>query len=135
MPPRLPKGSGLALVASVVAILGLTLVPIDSADEDLQLLPFSHIVDALTPPVGTELVEMVLNVLLFLPFGAALSLRRISIGVTILVAAALSATVELAQLLVISGRTTSVDDVLLNTIGALLGHVTVSAWTAREDAG
>ena len=34
---------------------------------------------------------------------------------------------EVAQLLV-PGRTTSVDDLLLNTLGALLGHLLVGAW-------
>lgn len=121
----------LALVASVAAILSLTLVPMDAAEQDVRLVPLRDIVEASTPPVDTKLLaETVLNVVLFLPFGAALGARGLSIGTTVLAAFVLSVAVELAQWLVVSGRTTSVDDLLQNTLGALLGHVILSAWTA-----
>ncbi len=123
--------SGVALLASVVAVLSLTLVPMDQADEDLELVPLSEIVDAVTPPFELLLVESVLNVLLFVPFGAALALRRLSLGRTVVAAVALSAAVELGQLLVVPGRTTSVDDLLLNTTGALVGHVLLSSWKVK----
>jgi glycopeptide antibiotics resistance protein len=123
--------ANVALVASVVAVLSLTLVPGYPADEDLELAPLGEIVDALTPPFEVLLAVTVLNVLLFVPLGAALALRGVSVGRTVLAAIALSATVELAQLLVVSGRTTSVDDVLLNTAGAWLGHAALSAWMTR----
>jgi glycopeptide antibiotics resistance protein len=120
-----------ALVASVLVVLALTLVPQDAAEADVELVPLSEIVDALTPPFELLLVETVLNVLLFAPFGAVLAVRGVSVGRTVLAAAALSAAVELAQLLLVAGRTTSVDDVLLNTAGAWLGHAVLSAWAAR----
>jgi glycopeptide antibiotics resistance protein len=123
--------ANVALVASVVAVLSLTLAPGYAADKDLELVPLGEIVDALTPPFEPLLAEVVLNVVLFVPFGAALALRRVSVGRTVLAAVALSATVELAQLLVVSGRTTSVDDVLLNTAGAWIGHAALWARTTR----
>jgi glycopeptide antibiotics resistance protein len=123
--------ANVALVASVVAVLSLTLAPGYAADEDLELVPFGEIADALTPPFEPLLAEVVLNVLLFVPLGAALALRKVSVGRTVLAAVALSATVELAQLLVVSGRTTSVDDVLLNTAGAWIGHAGLSSWRTR----
>ena len=123
--------ANVALVASVVAVLSLTLAPGYTGDEDLELAPLGEIVDALTPPFEPLLAEIILNVLLFVPLGAALALRGVSVGRTVLAAVALSATIELAQLLVVSGRTTSVDDVLLNTAGAWMGHAALSAWTTR----
>jgi len=68
------------------------------------------------------LLEAAANVLLFVPFGAALGLRDFSIGRTAGCGLALSAAVEGAQWLLIPGRTTSLDDVLLNTLGAVVGH-------------
>jgi glycopeptide antibiotics resistance protein len=114
-----------ALVASVAAILVLTLFPIDD-DKEVQFLPLSDIVETLTPPVDeTRLLAETANILLFVPFGAVLGLLGSRIGKTAVIAFALSAAVESAQLLV-SGRTTSVDDLLLNTLGAVLGHAVLS---------
>ena len=78
---------------------------------------------------------MVANALLFLPLGAALSLLDFRLRTTVLIAFSVSALIEITQLFV-PGRTTAVDDVLLNTLGALLGHALVSAWPLgkqRED--
>ncbi len=72
------------------------------------------------------LLEAGANILLFLPFGAALALRGFSIGKTAVYGFVFSAAVESAQFLFISGRTTSVDDVLLNSLGAGLGQALMS---------
>ena len=80
------------------------------------------------------LLESVANILLFLPFGASLGLRGFSIRKTALYGFVLSAAVEGAQLLFVSGRTTSLDDVLLNSLGAVLGGALVSRY-ARARAG
>jgi hypothetical protein len=86
---------------------------------ELQLVPFARRRELLLNTVG--------NVLLFLPFGAALCLRGCTTGRTVLSGVALSVGLEITQL-VVPGRTTSVDDVLLNTLGALLGHALLSRW-------
>jgi len=64
--------------------------------------------------------DVLLNILLFAPLGAALALHVRSIPRCLLVAALLSATIELAQLY-IPGRDSSLGDVLANTLGAALG--------------
>ena len=121
-----PISLDVALAASVAAILVLTLAPLDD-EKDVQLLPFSDIVEALMPPVHTwRLLTTAANVLLFVPFGAVLGLRGFRIGKTAVIAFALSAAVESAQLLLVSGRTTSINDLLLNTLGAVLGHALLS---------
>jgi glycopeptide antibiotics resistance protein len=127
---RIPLG--IALSCSVTAILVLTLVPTPAANER-QLVPLVHIIGGLRPPTDTdELLNVVGNALLFLSLGAALSLLGFRFRTTVLIAFSLSALVEITQLFV-SGRTTSVDDVLLNTLGAVLGRALLSRWAPAAE--
>jgi glycopeptide antibiotics resistance protein len=117
-----------ALISSVAAILAITWIPMGGPDE-VELLPFADIAEALMPPVDTSLLlGAAYNILLFLPFGAALRLRGFRLAKTVLSGLALSAAVEASQLLFISGRTTSIDDLVLNAMGAVLGYVLLSPW-------
>jgi glycopeptide antibiotics resistance protein len=113
------------LFVSLAAILAFTLAPLD-ADNEVELVPLQELVEAVgasDAARGLELLgEFAANVLLFAPLGVALALRGVSMRQTAVVAATLAAAVEFAQLFVVSGRTTSVDDVALNTLGAVLGH-------------
>ncbi|MDO4271236.1 MAG: VanZ family protein [Eubacteriales bacterium] len=91
----------------------------------LELVPFADIAKVLTDPGSPGLgvfANLAGNVLLFLPLGLLLPLfwryfQRA--GRTVLCGLALSVSIELIQL--VSGGVTSVDDVLLNTLGAALG--------------
>lgn len=111
-----------ALAATVAATLSLTLAPMDASEHHVRLVPLSDLVEALTPPDRRMLLEKAFNVVLFLPLGAALALRGLSLGRTVLVAIAFSTAVELVQAVFVTGRTTSFDDVVFNTLGAALGH-------------
>jgi VanZ family protein len=74
--------------------------------------------------------DVLINIILFAPLGAALALHMRSIPRCALSAALLSATIELAQLY-IPGRDSSLGDVLSNTLGGTLGAVltrTVVLW-------
>lgn len=127
--PTLPLG--IALSCSLVAILALTLVPTPGANKH-QLVPLVHII-GLRPPTETDvLLNVVGNALLFLPLGAGLCLLGFRVRTTVLLAFSLSALVEITQLFV-PGRTTAVDDVLLNTLGALLGHALLLRWAPVAD--
>jgi len=76
--------SDVALVSSVAAILGLTLLPMDGPHE-VQLLPLGDILDVRVPSLDrTVSLGAASNVLLFLPFGAALGLRGLPMGQTAL---------------------------------------------------
>jgi glycopeptide antibiotics resistance protein len=112
---------------SVTAIAVLTLLP-EHSESEVRLRPFSEIGEAIFGPDAELLLEIPANVLLFLPLGAALSLRGVAIGRAALFGLCVSASVELAQLLFVSGRTASVDDVLLNTLGAVVGNAVMSSW-------
>ena len=77
------------------------------------------------------LTDVVLNVLLFLPFGISLGLLGASALVSTGIGALASTGIEIAQLW-IPGRMSSVHDVLSNTLGTLLGAVIVAGWVGRE---
>lgn len=68
-----------------------------------------------------ELAESILNVVLFLPFGAALRWLRLRFVWAILLGFALSLAVEILQRHVIPGREGELQDLITNTIGATLG--------------
>jgi len=116
-----PARLDLALFASVAAIIAVTFVPTHGA-LDVHLMPLGDIIDALTPPLRRSLLLGVAgNVLLFAPLGAVLRFRGLALQKAVLAGVVFSAGIEVTQLLV-PGRTTSFDDVLLNTLGVVLGH-------------
>ena len=127
-----------ALVASVAGIVTLTLNPRSevAGSTDIQLVPFGDIFNTLTSLEDASLlVAPVANLLLFMPFGAALYLRGLSLKSTVLTGFVVTASVEGAQLLLVPGRTTSVDDLLLNTGGAALGHALLRRLLAEREPG
>jgi glycopeptide antibiotics resistance protein len=117
------------LAASVALIAALTLIPL-GGDGVVEVSELGDIVQAFRQSDGHFLlgflVRATANILLFVPFGAALSLRGLSIGKTASYGFVLSAAVEGAQWLLVPGRTTSLDDVLLNTLGAVVGNALLS---------
>ena len=74
---------------------------------------------------------MIGNVVLFAPLGAVLRARGAELGQATVRGLALSLAIELTQL-GIPGRTTSVDDVLLNTLGVVVGYLLAARWPARS---
>jgi glycopeptide antibiotics resistance protein len=117
----------ITLSCSLAAILVLTLTPRGGANER-QLVPLVHIIRGHPAQYRVDVfLNVVGNSLAFLPLGATLSLLGFRFRTTVLVAFGLSVLIEATQLFV-PGRTTSTDDVLLNTFGALLGHALVRPW-------
>ena len=94
-----------------------------------------QLADGITP---FELRNIVGNVLLLLPlgiYGPILTPRLRSLPAILLVAAGLSAFIELGQLAVATAygfpvRVADVDDVVLNTLGVLVGYLVWRAWSA-----
>ena len=131
---RLPARLDLALIASVAAIIAVTFVPTHGGI-DFQLTPLAEVIAAFTPPLQrSDLLEVAGNVFLFAPLGAVLFLRGLPLTEAALAGVVFSIGIEVAQLLV-PGRTTSVDDVLLNALGAVLGYSLATLWfQRREDA-
>jgi hypothetical protein len=128
--PRLARRD-VWLAAALAPIVVLTLAPAGSAHNDIRLVPLLELARALAHPLDPETsIGVIGNVLLFVPLGAAFVPRGWSLGRITLTGGAVSAAIELAQL-AIPGRTTSTDDVILNTLGALVGGL-LGARSARR---
>jgi glycopeptide antibiotics resistance protein len=116
-----------AVAASIVVIAAATLTS-QEAEREVRLRPLSDIGEAVLGPDKALLAESIANILLFVPLGTALRLRGLALVRAALFGLVASAVVEGAQLLVVSGRTSSFDDLVLNTLGVVLGHVLISRW-------
>lgn len=78
--------------------------------------------------IGT--VDALQNIVLFVPFGVGLALMGVGARRAVLLAFALTTTIELLQFWVIPGRDGTLGDVTMNTVGAALGAALV-AWRAN----
>jgi glycopeptide antibiotics resistance protein len=118
---RLPARLDLALLASVAAIIAVTFLPTHGG-LDVQLTPLREITAAFTPPLERSvLLEVAGNVFLFAPLGAVLFFRGLPLNKAVFAGVVFATGIEVTQFLV-PGRTTSVDDVVLNAMGLALGH-------------
>jgi glycopeptide antibiotics resistance protein len=119
-------------ISSVAGILFLTLLPMGHRHATVSLVPLTDLRRIVTSGshIGTFRAEAVSNLALFLPFGLFVpraihplnSAKRI-----VLLAAGFSIVIETLQFLLPLSRTTSTDDVLLNTTGAALGFLLLRA--------
>jgi VanZ family protein len=100
-----------ALVACLLLILLATLSP--ARWSETQGRPQGQ---------DTGIADILLNVALFAPLGAALGHRGRSASGALLVGALLSGAIEIVQLGV-PGRVTSLEDILSNTVGTITGWV------------
>lgn len=105
------------LIASVVAVLAATLSPIAGEEPEHWL---SCVVCG-----DRGIADVLVNVLLFLPLGAALAAAGVPLRRCVLGGALLSAGVELAQLY-LPGRDPSLGDVVSNSLGSGLGAALVA---------
>lgn len=127
--PHLVLGGYLLVLAVIVFWPSHVDRPIDGwLDDTLQSL-HEH---GIPGWVDYVFVESAANVLLFIPFGflVALMLPPRRWWAAVIIGCAASCCIELAQLLFLSGRTSTVADVAANTFGAAIGAVT--AWLATR---
>lgn len=75
----------------------------------------------------TSILDAILNVFLFIPFGMGMRLAGMSRRRVFAIALVTTITVELLQL-VIPGRDTSLGDVLTNSSGAFIGAICADIW-------
>jgi hypothetical protein len=114
-------------------ILLLTPIELPLGARRFYLTPFSDIWVQLAGPPGEVVVQLGGNLLVLFAFGAGAAVRwRALAGPWRLFAAgaAGSSLLELIQLATASGRVFSVDDILLNAAGALLGGLATRRWWA-----
>jgi glycopeptide antibiotics resistance protein len=106
----------------------MVLTPLPQAGE-VHLVPFQELSWYLRAETTDMLVQLVGNLAVFAAFGAGAPVRwRLSLPMVALLAALGAATVELLQFGLDMGRVASVDDVLLNTAGAVLAALATRPW-------
>ncbi|WP_053403017.1 VanZ family protein [Priestia koreensis] len=71
--------------------------------------------------VSVPINNLGLNILLFMPFGFFLSMKKALFRSVILLGILLSLFIEIIQFVIPTGRSSDIDDVILNTIGTFLG--------------
>jgi glycopeptide antibiotics resistance protein len=104
------------IVAGTVPWLWMILTPDPSGTRRVSLVPLR---DLLTLAPGDLVVQIGGNLLVFAAAGFLLPVRwPVGIGTVLLLAAGASTLVEIAQYALDLGRVSSVDDVLLNALGA-----------------
>lgn len=131
-----------ASVAEAMIVLGtlpwlwMILTPRPGAGS-VSLRPLQDLADVLAG--GDTTVQVIGNLLVFAALGFFLPIRlRLSRPALVplavaAIAAVLSLTVEVLQLTLDLGRVTSVDDVLLNTLGAVLACLaSMRSWRSRR---
>ncbi|WP_448631360.1 VanZ family protein [Cellulomonas soli] len=116
-----------------IAVVRLTLWPAPAPDDtfDVVRAVIGWFVDH-GIPVTYAGVEAVANVLMFVPFGVLTGLLLVRRWPIVPMAAALSGAIELSQLLFLPTRVPTVQDVVLNTLGAGLGLLALTWWSSRD---
>ncbi|WP_182877239.1 VanZ family protein [Microbispora sp. H10670] len=139
--PRRTAVADVAIVAGTAPWIWMILTP--GAGQGVQLVPLLDLVDQITRmSPGAAFVQIVGNLLVFAALGAMLpvrSARFASLTAVAAVTATASLTVEILQHALRLGRVSSVDDVILNTAGAVLAALATRRWwmpkrTAEESA-
>ncbi len=114
--PLLPR---LAIGAAAILIALVTLSPWSSGGGSSGLCIFCG---------DRGLADFVLNVGLFVPFGASLAWLGWRVASITILAAAFSGAIEIAQFSLVPGRDATVGDLLANSLGGLLGGLIVWHW-------
>ncbi|HKE65783.1 MAG TPA: VanZ family protein [Micromonosporaceae bacterium] len=116
------------MIIGTVPGLVLTLTPTDTAN-GVNLVPFHDL--AILVHIGWQhaALQIVGNLLVLAPLGFGLPMRwRIGPFAVLLVGACASTAIETLQWVFQLGRFSSVDDVFLNAIGALIGALLALPW-------
>jgi glycopeptide antibiotics resistance protein len=127
----LRSASRVLLVGTVLTVMAVTLLGTTSDERYLNLVPGAGIAGSVRDThSGGGMLNVFGNVVLFMPVGflTVVALRRRVVTSTAM-AAALSLLIETCQY-VLGRRWADIDDLLLNTLGALLGAVAAAALTA-----
>jgi hypothetical protein len=104
----------------------------------VALVPLRDVADLFVAgPAATIVAQVGGNLLVLAAFGAFLPMRFAALarlGRMAVASAAASVTMELLQYVLNLGRVTSVDDVLMNTAGGVLGAMLTRRWWAAPDS-
>lgn len=112
----------IGMVASVVGILLVTLMPTSYPNDMVQMTPFQSIMETWELATTRAVINsLLMNVILFVPFGFFLYLLSRKEFLTTVAACLMSISIEVLQFILPIGRVTNIDDVILNTVGGIIG--------------
>jgi VanZ family protein len=109
--------------------LGLT--PLGAGLRGLNLVPLLDLASQLRHTPGYAIYQIAANLLFLLPFGALAPLRwpaLASLWRLAMIGAGFAATIEIIQYALSLGRVASIDDVLVNVAGAVIGGLLTRRW-------
>jgi hypothetical protein len=130
--PRSRPVAALGVLLALALIGLLTLTPTDSTTASVNLEPG----DGLDWGSPARAVNILGNLLLFVPLGVTLAATARVLRSPLLVvplAAAVSGLVELTQYAYVPGRAADIDDIILNTTGALVGLIALRSYRMVSD--
>jgi hypothetical protein len=123
----------MAIVAGTAPWLFMGFIPHPDTARMVHLMPFVDLVDQWQFGIGFFVVQVGANLLVFAAAGFAIPIRwRVGPGAVLAGAAVASALLEIGQYVFGIGRVTSVDDVLVNAVGAWLAALCSAPWWARR---
>ncbi|MFD0887152.1 VanZ family protein [Streptosporangium algeriense] len=134
--PTRTAAADVAMVAGTAPWLWMILTP-RNVPNTVSLVPFRDLAGLFHGSATTVFVQVGGNLLVFAALGALLPTRvarLASLTGVAAVAAGASCTVELLQYGLRLGRVSSVDDVLINTTGAVLAAAVTRRWWAPRTA-
>jgi VanZ like protein len=119
------RSGQLLAIAGLLLVAGLTLMPLPRQTLAAHATPLWCLVCG-----DNGGVDVVVNVLLFIPLALGLRLLGWSPAAVVAAGAAISFAVEFLQLVLIPGRDSSLSDFLTNTLGSVLGAILGSKLTS-----
>lgn len=114
--------SVIGLTMSIVGILLVTMMPTSNDSDIVELTPFASIKDMWYFATTEALINSVLmNIVLFIPAAFFLYIIIRKELLTTILCLLLSVFIEAMQYLLPIGRITSIDDIILNSVGGITG--------------
>lgn len=112
------------LIMSFIGIMMVTGLPSDNPEKVTQFEPFTSIIETYQYATGYGFFNaIIMNIVLFIPFSMCLYLISKRLIFTFFVSLLFSVGIEVMQYILPIGRISNVDDVILNTTGALIGII------------
>ena len=124
------------LVAGTAPWLIMGFIPHWEATRKVHPVPFVDLIDQWHVGPGFFAIQVGANLSFFAAAGFFVPIRwPVGPGVILVGAAVASALLEIGQWVLDIGRVTSVDDVLVNAVGAWLAALCAAPWWARRRSG
>ena len=114
----------ITLLASYIgALIAFTLLSGKATiDQAVNLIPFKYLFTALSRGNWYFVIQMAVNLFMFLPLGVFLRIAKKHAGISCLYGFLLSLAIELCEYFAVRG-VFDIDDLILNTLGTLLGYI------------